>query len=138
MVDIICTEEQVQEILSWLTTKDTVMFGDVTREDFEAKDGHAGIFEIEKTERGLCADCDGYLFSRGHFLDREIMEYFAALKEAFPSIGLQGSFYIGLSDDAWVGFNVDAGPNTDTLCFEQLDEEFDEEYFEDEFEENED
>ena len=85
MVKITCDDTQKQAVLEWLREKDTEMFGDVRREDyaltgvdrygyFKAADGHAGIFDLIITDTGIEADCDGYIvFSKGHFLDKEII-----------------------------------------------------------------
>ena len=132
MVDIICAKEQTQEIIAWMRAKDAEMFGDVQREDysgtglnpagvFQAADGHAGIFDLTVKDDRIESDCHGYIvYSRGHFLDEEIIKYYASLKKEFPSVELHGSFAIGLSDDDWVSFSVEAKKEEKQVSFEDL------------------
>ncbi len=120
MVKILCPPDLQQEIYDWLITKDTEMFGDVRREDFFPKDGHAGIFEVNKIDGGLVTDCDGYLFSRGHFLDEEVPVYFKELRRAFPSAEVNGAFSLGLSDDWWAEFEVKTVPGTPDVVVQEL------------------
>lgn len=132
MVDIICAKEQSQDILAWMRAKDTEMFGDVEREDysgtgvdptgvFKAADGHAGIFDLTVKEDRIESDCHGYIvYSRGHLLDEEIINYYASLKKEFPSVELHGSFAIGLSDDDWVSYSIEATAEDNQISFEDL------------------
>ncbi len=121
MVDIICTDDQKEEILNWMVVTDTEMFSDVVRCGFSPEqNGHPGIFSFRKAPSKIIADSgEDEFFYEGHAMRWELEQFYRKLKKQFPSIGLDG--YVIVTDKYSEAFRIEADPANTDIDITELD-----------------
>lgn len=104
MVTVNCPPERREEIREWLAAKNAEMFGDVERE----KSGvlHQGALEVTDTESGLQVDFDGIYYSRGHFIQSELISLIREFNATFPFAEMSGPCWFDIGHDSTFKLNI--------------------------------